>query len=127
MTNSEVCGKRTVDANVAKLAPCLKSDPIDCKYGLKNGIPRACAAFFPTQIVTENLLNQNFAFHFNSIGEKIESSLCHLVSLYLYKLLKCAENVQIHSSWIFLDYVQEISTLASYDVLSLNSDFLYHS
>ncbi|PWA79070.1 Heavy metal-associated domain, HMA [Artemisia annua] len=38
-TNKEVCGSSTVDASVAKFAPCRKSDPIDFKYGLTNGIP----------------------------------------------------------------------------------------
>lgn len=33
-----------MDASVAKLAPCLKFDPIDCKYGLRNGTPIASAA-----------------------------------------------------------------------------------
>lgn len=43
VTNNEVFGKSTVEAKVAKLAPCLKSDPIDWRYGLINGSPRDCA------------------------------------------------------------------------------------
>lgn len=42
-TNKDVFGKRTVDAKVAKFAPFRKSDPIDCKYGLRKGIPRDSA------------------------------------------------------------------------------------
>lgn len=41
----------TVDADVAKLAPCLKSDPIDCKYGLKYGKPNPWAAHQTTLIL----------------------------------------------------------------------------
>jgi hypothetical protein len=32
-----------VDASVAKFAPCRKSDPTDCRYGLSSGSPIACA------------------------------------------------------------------------------------
>jgi hypothetical protein len=40
-------GIKTVDASVAKLAPCLKSEPIDWRYGLRKGSPRALAALIP--------------------------------------------------------------------------------
>lgn len=43
VTNKEVLGSLTVDAAVAKFAPCLKSAPIAFKYGLTNGIPMASA------------------------------------------------------------------------------------
>lgn len=39
ITNKQVLGR--VDASVAKLAPCLKSDPIDSKNGPINANPRA--------------------------------------------------------------------------------------
>lgn len=47
VTNKEVFGNNTVEANVAKFAPCLKSEPIAFRYGLINGSPSELAALQP--------------------------------------------------------------------------------
>lgn len=52
VTNKEVLGKSTVDASVAKLAPCLKSEPRARRYGLNNGKPSARAV---DQVITVNI------------------------------------------------------------------------